>query len=88
MIIYNIMEEFVSKEVNHLIAGKNYKGCLCERCKADIMALALNQLPAKYVVTEQGQAICKVVATMPQNKVDILAAVVEASKMVMVSPRH
>lgn len=86
--IYNVMEEFVKEEVEHLMNQEDYKGCTCERCRSDIIAMALNKLPAKYVVTEQGEVICKVEATIPQNRVDILTAVAEAATMVQKSPRH
>ena len=82
------MEQFVKEQVEYLIAQESYKGCACERCRLDMAAMALNKLPAKYVVTEQGEAICKVEATIPQNRVDILAAVAEAAKIVQSLPRH
>ena len=88
MILYNVMEKLVYEELEKIIREKGYKGCTCENCKADIMALALNKLPPKYVVTEQGELISKVIATLPQNQVDILAAVVEASKQVEKAPNH
>ncbi len=83
-----MMEKFVGDEVDRLIMDDNYKGCRCERCIADMIALALNSLPAKYVVTEKGAMISKVVASLPQNQVDVLAAVVAASKVVEKHPRH
>ena len=82
------MEELVTCEVDRMMKGENYKGCLCERCRADSIALALNRLPAKYVVTEKGEAISKVVASLPQNQVDILTAIAEASQIVKNHPRH
>lgn len=88
MIIYNVMEGIVKREVNRLIESGHYTGCQCERCKSDIMARTLNLLPAKYVVTKEGELISQVEATMPQNQADILAAVVTASKLVQASPRH
>ena len=86
--IYNIMEGIVKREVSHLIEFGHYTGCKCEKCHADITARALNLLPAKYVVTKEGELISQVEATMPQNQVDILAAVVTASKLVEATPRH
>ncbi len=88
MIIYNVMEGIVKKEVNHLIESRHYTGCICEKCRADIIAITLNLLPSKYVVTKEGELISQVEATMPQNQADLLAAVVTASKLVQASPRH
>jgi len=33
----------------------NIISCTCERCQADIMALALNQLPAHYFVSSRSE---------------------------------
>lgn len=88
MILYNMMEKLVLEEIEKVLNKGEYNGCTCERCKADMMALALNKLPAKYVVTEQGEIISKIVATLPQNQVDLLSAVIEASELVKRSPRH
>ena len=88
MRIYNVMEGIVKKEVTNLIELEHYLGCKCERCQADITAIALNLLPSKYVVTKEGELISQIEATMPQNQADILAAVVTATKKVQKSPRH
>ena len=88
MVVYNIMEDIAKKEVHNLIEVGHYTGCKCEKCRADIMARALNQLPAKYVVTKEGELISQIEATMPQNQADILSAVVTASKLIQKSPRH
>ena len=88
MILYNMMEKLVLEELEKVFNKEEYNGCTCERYKADMMALALNKLPAKYVVTEQGEIISKIVATLPQNQVDLLSAVVEASELVKRRPRH
>lgn len=88
MKVFNIMEQFVKDEIYCLMAQKTYSGCTCEKCRADMMALALNKLPAKYVVTEKGKAISKVEVTIPQNRVDLIAAVTAASKIVAEKPRH
>lgn len=85
---YNITEFIVCEEVDHFMSGEEYKGCRCARCRADIMALALNQLPAKYVVTEKGEVISKLESSILQKQIDILAAVVTAGKIVSSSPRH
>ena len=46
----NIMESIVKNSFENRMAFFNM--CTCEHCKADVMALTLTKLPAKYVVTD------------------------------------
>lgn len=48
----------------------------------DTKALALNNLPSKYVLTISGEAYAKVDGMMNQNQVDIMAVVTKASLVV------
>lgn len=84
----NMMELFVNEEIECLVKQPSYNGCTCSRCKADMMAYALNKLPTKYVVTYQGAAIAKVESTIPQNRADIIARVAEAAQVIAEYPRH
>lgn len=47
----NVMEEVVKVSINRAV--KQFDMCTCNRCMADVMALSLTNLPAKYVVTDQ-----------------------------------
>jgi len=62
--------------------------CKCDNCKYDIMAIALNSLPPKYVVTHTGQIYTKLNALQNQFEADIIAAITRAVKMVTAKPRH
>ena len=62
--------------------------CRCERCKFDVMALALNRLPAAYVVTERGELFASIDASYLQNQVDADVAVLAAIAIVKEKPRH
>ena len=44
----NIMETLVLRNVDAVI--KRFNTCHCDRCRCDMVALALNNLPAKYIV--------------------------------------
>ncbi len=46
--ITNVMEEVVERNIDDYI--NKFSVCKCNRCRADIKALALTKLPAKYVV--------------------------------------
>ena len=88
MELYSMMEHIVRGEVDRFMQGEEYRGCRCVRCRADLMALTLNLLPAKYVVTETGEVLSKIEATLPQKQADIWAALLESSQIIMGSPRY
>jgi len=62
--------------------------CTCEKCKADIKAFALNQLPPKYFVTEQGELYSKAAELTIQFEVDVTRALIQAMEKIGSSPRH
>jgi competence protein ComFB len=83
----NYMEE-VTEEVLDNILPTQKDLCKCEHCRLDIIALALNRLPPKYVVTTLGRAHTKLEATKAQFRVDITTELVNAIKVVKNNPRH
>ncbi len=50
--IKNYMEDVVFGQMKEVLADINM--CTCEKCLLDVAAIALNDLPPKYVVTEKG----------------------------------
>ena len=48
--IINVMEEIVLKSVDEYIEKMGC--CNCSRCRADVIALTLTNLPSKYIVAE------------------------------------
>ncbi len=75
-------------EVLDSYASSNPGICRCERCIDDIMALALNNLPVKYVVTEQGTIITGAVYELVGGKAQVIAAIASAIQKVHKQPRH
>lgn len=75
-------------EVLENYASQNPGTCKCERCRDDIMALALNNLPPKYVVTERGSIITHVVYEQAGGKAQVVAAITSAIQKVRNNPRH
>lgn len=49
----NVLQELVDEQSQYYI--KNMMNCTCSRCIADMKALALTNLPAKYVVLSKSQ---------------------------------
>ncbi|PLX18445.1 MAG: competence protein ComFB [Candidatus Muiribacterium halophilum] len=83
----NVMEELVQKKTDELL-GKDTDICSCERCRLDIMALVLNKLPVKYVVSTQGEAYTKLEFLRLQYKVDIITEIIQAMELVKKQPNH
>lgn len=82
----NYMEDVVIHKTDELLKILNI--CKCEKCRLDIIAIALNELPPKYVVTNMGELFSKVRELEQQFEVDIEAAIVKAAIFVSKSPKH
>jgi len=67
---------------------ENIISCSCEQCQADIMALALNRLPAHYFVSKRGEVMTRWESQLTTDKVRIMAEVVRAAQQVSASPFH
>lgn len=82
----NVMEELVEEPLRKYI--KLFGLCDCPRCVADVRALALSRLPAKYVVLSR--ASLSPLLSFYQAKFDsaLVTQVIYACKTVMESPRH
>ena len=62
--------------------------CDCERCREDIMAIALNRLPPRYVVTDEGTIYTKVIFDQIGGRAEVTAAILQGIKVVSAHPRH
>lgn len=82
----NYMEEIVLKKTDEILKLMNV--CKCNKCKLDIMALALNELPAKYVVTEQGGLYAKLRELEQQFDIDVETAIIKSAVLVSKNAKH
>jgi competence protein ComFB len=62
--------------------------CVCPICTANVLALALNTLPTKYVTTDEGKQYTQLEVYKRQNELDVIAALTRACVRVKSSPRH
>jgi competence protein ComFB len=62
--------------------------CQCESCRLDVMAIMLNNLAPKYVVTDKGALYAQLNEFDPQNKIDFMTAMTQAVKLVKMNPKH
>jgi len=84
--IKNYMEEVVFSQLKEVIEDINC--CTCEKCMLDIAAIALNNLPPKYIVTPKGELYSKINSLKQQFEVDVIAAITRAAVLVKRNPRH
>jgi hypothetical protein len=84
--ILNVMEHHVIEAYERL------KGLVAEFVESpehreDVIVLALNRLPPKYVVTDEGKAVTEANLDGPQHRTAIEVQVIEALRQVARVPR-
>ena len=83
----NYMEDIVQAKMPDVL--KTMTGaCLCDRCRLDIFAHALNNSPPKYVVTSKGKMFAKLNVLQGQFEVDVVRAITDAAIVIGKNPRH
>ncbi|MFH1460645.1 MAG: late competence development ComFB family protein [Candidatus Omnitrophota bacterium] len=87
MEIKNYMELIVEEAVDRELAEINEAWAKNPKAKLDLMALVLNRLPAKYVVTDKGRIMTKITETEVQFQADIIRELVRAIEIVRNNPR-
>jgi len=82
----NYMEEIVLNTMDEIL--KDIKMCTCDRCRYDIAAKALNDLPPQYIVTRKGEIYSKINNLKTQFEVDVISAITKAAIIVKRNPNH
>jgi competence protein ComFB len=82
----NVMEDLVDCKLDEMMHAA--KMCCCERCRADVLALVLNKLPSRYVVSVSGDVYTRFQALDTQMQADITAAIISAIEVVRQLPHH
>jgi competence protein ComFB len=82
----NYMENVVAQKTQEIMKLLNI--CKCEKCNLDIMAIALNNLPAKYIVTDKGELFSKINELEQQFEVDVETEIIKAAIFVGRHPKH
>ena len=86
LLMKNYMEEIVLSALDDIL--KDINMCKCDKCKLDIAAKALNDLPPQYVVTQKGEMYSKVNNLRIQFEVDVISAITKAAILVKRNPSH
>lgn len=85
------LRNYMEVAVDHIMPNllKAFPGiCVCEACKLDIKAIALNNLKPHYTVTEAGETWSKIDEMRIQFEADIMKALIDAITVVSKAPRH
>lgn len=83
----NFSEEVII-EVFDEIRGANPDFCNCEKCRRDVVAIALTKMKGRYAASPQGEIFARVEQSDRQVRADALLAVMEALETVSKRPRH
>ena len=83
----NVMELLLLRQdLNSYL--EQYNVCTCDRCMADVCALVLTGLPAKYVVTNKDSVSPILGYYESKFKIYMLTELIKACNKVRESPRH
>lgn len=87
LILKNYMEECVWELLDRILSH-DPESCKCDNCRYDIAAIALNQLPPRYIVHDKGAIYSKLSMLEAQHRADVYTALTNALMIVKKSPRH
>lgn len=84
--VVNVTEIIAEAKVGEVIAMM--EACSCPKCVYDVLAIALNSLPTRYVTTDVGKQFIQLNSYKKQFETDVVAALIKACQIVKASPRH
>lgn len=85
-VLINVMQKLADEKADKYI--RLFGLCSCERCRKDVIALALNVLPAKYVVMPEWEFNIRFDMYANRYSSALTAELLRACKEVMDNPRH
>lgn len=84
--VRNVSEDLVAMYIDDLMEKSDM--CMCPRCRADVMAFALNTFDAHYAVTDMGDVLTRTRALSVQFQADIITAIMKGILIVRENPHH
>ncbi len=86
VVCFNMMQALVEAKADKYI--RLFGLCTCPRCRVDVIALSLTNLPAKYVVASSKDIAPLTTVYESKYNAAIVSQVMNACKRVMEKPRH
>ncbi|MCI8505800.1 MAG: late competence development ComFB family protein [Lachnospiraceae bacterium] len=85
----NVMERLLANMENEMENEMRQNGvCMCDRCRADVQALVLTQMPAKYVIVDSTNISPIMGYYENRYKIPMLTEILKACTKVKEQPRH
>jgi competence protein ComFB len=84
--VKNILEDELRRLIPRIYELKP-ELCRCEQCTEDLLALALQKLPPKYVSRPVGEVYARLELESVQAQVDMIEALLQAADVVIAHPR-
>jgi len=83
---FNICQALVESKVDHYL--KLFHVCRCPRCRIDVIALTLTNMPPKYVVARRGELVPLLSMYEGRLNADVISHIMTACKEVKAHPNH
>lgn len=84
--VFNVVEIIANEKVADIMVRMEM--CTCSKCACDVMALALNALPTKYVTSDAGKQYIQLNSYKRQFETDVEIALMKACLAVKEAPNH
>lgn len=85
----NVMERLLANMENDMEEEMRQNGvCMCDRCRADVQALVLTQMPAKYVIVDSSNVSPIIGYYENRYRIPMLTELLKACITVKEKPRH
>ncbi|HVI43023.1 MAG TPA: late competence development ComFB family protein [Anaerovoracaceae bacterium] len=84
--VINVVEILANEKVSDMMARMDM--CSCSKCTCDVLALALNTLPNKYVTSDAGKQYIQLESYKKQFETDVEIALMKACMIVKSAPNH
>ncbi len=84
--VFNVVEIIAKDKVADIM--ERMAMCTCEKCVCDVLALALNDLPTKYVTSDAGKQYIQLDSYKKQFETDVAFALMKACITVKETPNH
>lgn len=84
--VFNVVENIAYEKVADMMVRMEM--CTCSKCACDVLAIALNSLPTKYVTSDAGKQYIQLNSYKRQFETDVEIALMRACLTVKESPNH
>lgn len=81
-VLVNLVEYAIKSKLEDALS--KFQCCKCDKCKMDVIAITLNNMPSKYIVVEEAE----IEKQMLRYQGNVVPAIIKAIIEVKAKPRH